>query len=300
MASNCAGPNRPKEQQAQPEQSENRRDFLAGLMLSTAAGIMGHTAARVVRTSSGEYDDSPAPQPLKSPIPEIREATPSAIDRQESSVALAVEVVPATTASANAIELIKGFEKCELRAYRCPAGVPTIGYGHTRGVKMGDTLAGVRAAEHLLKQDIEEHCRQVRSVFKDVPLTQGQFDALVSASYNSWCLKGGKSGFAKHAQTELAKLNASEDPAERLASLQSVVSYLSSYNRSNGKMLDGLLRRRLSEGLLMAGDSNPLVSLTEYFALKERSCINLNNSHPTPSQLAPEMVRCLFKRRGVE
>ena len=73
------------------------------------------------------------------------------------------------------------FEGLRLEAYRDAAGVLTIGYGHTRGVKMGDKISASWARE-LLRQDIERAARQVARL--GVCRTQGQLDALVSFAFN--------------------------------------------------------------------------------------------------------------------
>lgn len=80
------------------------------------------------------------------------------------------------------IDLIKKFEGCSLRAYKCPAGVWTIGYGHTNKVFADDVITQ-EEAETLLRQDLIIHCNNVSKLVK-VPLTQNQFDALVSFEYN--------------------------------------------------------------------------------------------------------------------
>ena len=72
-------------------------------------------------------------------------------------------------------------EGCRLTAYRDAAGVPTIGYGHTKGVRMGDHISAYWARE-LLKMDIEDTERAVREL--DVARTEGQLDALVSLAFN--------------------------------------------------------------------------------------------------------------------
>lgn len=80
-------------------------------------------------------------------------------------------------------EKIKGWEGCRLTAYRCPAGVPTIGYGHTGpDVKMGQTITKAEA-DALFTHDIEAFAERVGRI---VPpgLSQCQFDALVSLAYN--------------------------------------------------------------------------------------------------------------------
>jgi lysozyme len=74
------------------------------------------------------------------------------------------------------------FEQRRLTAYLCPAGVPTIGWGHTKGVKLGDTCS-VQQADIWLTQDLEDAAAAVSSLVH-VPLTQGQFDALTDFVFN--------------------------------------------------------------------------------------------------------------------
>ena len=76
---------------------------------------------------------------------------------------------------------MKEFEGCRLQAYQDAAGVWTIGYGHTRGVRRGDRITQWLADEYL-RTDIEEAERQVLSL--GLSLTQGQLDALVSFVFN--------------------------------------------------------------------------------------------------------------------
>lgn len=213
-------------------------------------------------------------------------------------------LVGATELSANVVTLIKGFEKLELSAYICPGGACTIGYGHTRGVKKGDRLSSPEKAEQLLIKDMDIHRREVLRVFDNIPLTQPQLDALTSASFNCGCLtsKSGLSGFASYARIEIPKLNQSTnpaaiDPAERAETLHGIVRYLSQYNRASGKFLDGLLRRRLSEGRLMAGDQDPVVSPDEYKKLKNEAFERLGTKNPTPAALVNSMVAQLFKKQ---
>ena len=60
--------------------------------------------------------------------------------------------------SQNGIHIIKQFEGCRLAAYKCAAGVPTIGYGHTAGVKMGQTITQEQADSRPLKADLPPGC----------------------------------------------------------------------------------------------------------------------------------------------
>ena len=72
-------------------------------------------------------------------------------------------------------------EGCRLTAYRDAAGVPTIGYGHTKGVRMGDRISPLWAKE-LLQMDVDETERKVREL--GVARTEGQLDALTSFAFN--------------------------------------------------------------------------------------------------------------------
>lgn len=87
------------------------------------------------------------------------------------------------TTSDAGIRFIKSFEGFRASAYYNYAGEPwTIGYGHTRGVKEGDTCT-LAEAESYLKDDLKEFEKAINSLVK-VPLKQNQFDALVSFVFN--------------------------------------------------------------------------------------------------------------------
>ena len=72
-------------------------------------------------------------------------------------------------------------EGCRLAAYRDAAGVPTIGYGHTAGVRMGDRISQ-QQAKALLREDAEAVMRLVRAL--DVARTEAQLEALTSFAFN--------------------------------------------------------------------------------------------------------------------
>lgn len=84
--------------------------------------------------------------------------------------------------SQEGIDLIKGFEGCSLTAYSDSNGVPTIGYGHTSGVTMGWVISQAQANQFLF-DDLEQFETYV-SDYVTIPITQHQFDALVSFTYN--------------------------------------------------------------------------------------------------------------------
>jgi len=85
-------------------------------------------------------------------------------------------------ASQACVDLIKRCESLSLDAYLCPAGAATIGWGHTRGVHLGQSISP-SFADALLQEDIEA-VEEELSLMLRVPVTQGQWDALVSLCFN--------------------------------------------------------------------------------------------------------------------
>ena len=134
--------------------------------------------------------------------------------------------------SARGLDLICEFEGCRLQAYRCPAGVVTLGFGHTKGVKMGDRLPNIAAAKKLLQQDLDNE--YIPGVLKSVrvPLTQNQLDALVSLCYNI-----GVGAIAK--STLVRKLNSGD--------IQGAANEFLKWDKAGGRTLPGLTRRRVAE-----------------------------------------------------
>jgi lysozyme len=109
--------------------------------------------------------------------------------------------------SDHGIRVIKNFEGLLLTAYRDIAGIWTIGYGSTRyhdgkAIKPGDKLANEAQATALFNNTLAQYVDAVNSYVK-VPLTQNQFDALVSFTYN-------EGTGALRSSTLLKKLNASD------------------------------------------------------------------------------------------
>ena len=136
------------------------------------------------------------------------------------------------TASQAAIDLIKSFESLRLEAYRCPAGVWTIGWGHTTGAHEGMRITE-KAAEELLRRDIAQVELDLGPVIH-AALTQGQFDALVSLGFNV-----GASRLPAIAPRLVAKVNAGD--------YAGAADQLLNITRANGQVLPGLVRRRKAE-----------------------------------------------------
>jgi GH24 family phage-related lysozyme (muramidase)/nucleoid-associated protein YgaU len=145
--------------------------------------------------------------------------------------------------SENGVKMIEGFEGGPyLNAYPDPAtgGAPwTIGYGHTGGVTPGEHITQAQA-EQFLKNDLKTAENAVRNSVH-VPITQNQFDACVSLAFNI-----GGSGFANSAIA--SRLNAGNYSGAQQA--------FAEYNHANGKVLEGLTRRRATEAALF-GNSAP-------------------------------------------
>ena len=149
------------------------------------------------------------------------------------------------------LALIKEFEGCKLQSYKCPAGVWTIGIGSTRyadgtPVKANQALPGEAAAMALLKDTITQYELDVTSLVK-VPITQNQFDALVSFAYN-FGSDIDKDDIAEGLgdSTLLKKLNVGD--------YAGAAKEFHKWNKSGGKPLAGLTRRRNAEAELFLSE----------------------------------------------
>lgn len=129
-------------------------------------------------------------------------------------------------------KLIKEFEGCRLEAYKCSAGVPTIGYGHTSGVKMGDRITQQRADE-LFDEDFAKFEREVRRLTAKVQLSNTQAGALTSFAFNLGV------GALKDSTLLKRVLSNPADPDIRNQFMRWV--------NAGGKQLEGLKRRRKAE-----------------------------------------------------
>ena len=136
------------------------------------------------------------------------------------------------------VRLVQEFEGCKLDAYRCPAGIPTIGYGATGpDIRMGMTWTQEQADERLA-DDLSKFSDGVDRLVR-VPLTGNQFAALVSFAYNVGL--GALAG-----STLLRKLNAGD--------YQGAADQLPRWNKGGGRVLSGLVRRRAAERELFLSD----------------------------------------------
>jgi GH24 family phage-related lysozyme (muramidase) len=135
--------------------------------------------------------------------------------------------------SPNGIKFIKLEEGLSLTSYLCPAGVWTVGYGHTRHARSGMKITEAEA-EGLLYADLVAFERAVNELVK-VPIDQHQFDALVSFVFNV-----GVSAFSK--STLLKLLNQGDYLGAKEQFLR--------WNKAGGQVLPGLANRRRRESAL--------------------------------------------------
>jgi lysozyme len=142
------------------------------------------------------------------------------------------------------LNLIKEFEGCELKAYKDAVGVWTIGYGHTAAAGNPKPVSGMvitaKQAEDLLLKDLVKYENAVKKYVK-VPLTDNQYGALVSFTYNL-----GEGNFSK--STLLKKVNAKD--------FAGAANEFAKWNKAGGKVLNGLTRRRAAEAALFKRPGN--------------------------------------------
>lgn len=147
---------------------------------------------------------------------------------------MATPSTPLTPSDA-CFNLIKSFEGLRLKAYLCPAGVPTIGYGSTgRDIKLGMVWTIVQA-DGRLRADVASFSLGVRALLGKIVTSQGELDALVSFAYN--CGLGALKG------STLLKKHLKGDKAG--AKLE-----FGKWVKGGGKVLPGLVRRRAAEAAL--------------------------------------------------
>lgn len=129
------------------------------------------------------------------------------------------------------LELLKKFEGCKLKTYRCVAGVLTIGYGHTgKDVTEGKVITQ-QEADELLAKDLQRFEEGVADLLR-VKVTENQFSALVSFAYNIGLN-------ALSGSTLLKKLNEGDT--------EGAAAQFVRWNKAGGKAVQGLTNRREAE-----------------------------------------------------
>ena len=253
--------------------------------------------------SAAKWTDKQAPQPHQ--IAAWTAAWAWLTPEQQSEFLELFRAAPATPAAPwlePALKIIREFEGLRLEAYRCPAGVPTIGYGATRlidaPVRMGDKITQ-QMAEELL-------CNQVENLFAPglfglLPLMKtwkpNQQAALVSWAFNV--------GLGAVEESTLRKrLAAGEAPSVV------VPQELPKWDKADGKTLEGLARRRAAEVRLFTGDTEqqqqpakltpsssfsahitPHITLGEFALNQEVRRFNAQHQLNTAAELAAFMER---------
>lgn len=132
-----------------------------------------------------------------------------------------------------ALDFIRNEEGCKLKAYLCPAGRWTIGYGHTAGVTEGMVISQANA-EDLLRADVIDVAQRMSSYIK-APVTKWQYIALVSLSFNIGDLR-------RKAPKLLHNLNSRQEDKAAHEFLDIC--------QAGGKVVPGLKRRREKEAKL--------------------------------------------------
>ena len=169
--------------------------------------------------------------------------------------------------------LLKKFEGCKLTAYRCPANVCTIGYGHTSAAGAPMVTDGMKItqqqAEDILSRDLVKYETAVHNMLHQ-PLNQRQFDVLVDFAYNV--------GIGNlQSSTLLKKVNA--------AKFDEVPAELMKWTKGGGKVLPGLVRRRQAESAWWSSG--------EPVALSEKIEAPNNDEHEQRSDPDPVPVRTM-------
>ena len=140
-------------------------------------------------------------------------------------------------ASIDAYELIKQFEGLRLEAYLCPAGIWTIGYGHTSGVSPNSFIT-IQEADEYLHRDVATIEMKLNKL--NLILRQCQWDAIISFVFNV-----GIGNFKS--STLLAKIRTNPDD-------NSIMDEFLRWVYANGKVMRGLQKRRLTEMKLYFSD----------------------------------------------
>ena len=140
-------------------------------------------------------------------------------------------------ASVDAYELIKQFEGLRLKAYLCPAGIWTIGYGHTSGVSPNSFIT-IQEADEYLHRDVATIEMKLNKL--NLILRQCQWDAIISFVFNV-----GIGNFKS--STLLAKIRINPED-------NSIMDEFLRWVYANGKVMKGLQKRRLAEMKLYFSD----------------------------------------------
>lgn len=156
----------------------------------------------------------------------------SKVEEEKTETETVTQIYKDMVISNNGLNLIKHYEGLRLKAYKCPANVMTIGYGHTKGVKETDEITeGV--AENYLREDLKPIENYLNA---ELILTQNQFDALCS-----FCFNVGLGAFQKSTLLKKIKANAAK---------HEIYEEITKWRYIGKQVSQGLLNRRIAEGNL--------------------------------------------------
>ena len=144
--------------------------------------------------------------------------------------------------SSNGLKLIKRFEGCQLKAYKCASGVWTIGYGHAYGVKSTNVITQAKA-EELLVEDLEKFEKRVDKYKTTYNWNQNEYDAMVSFAFNIG--------------------NIDQLTANGIRTKEQIAEKMLLYNRAGGKVLSGLNERRKAERELFLTKVAPVQPISD-------------------------------------
>ena len=188
------------------------------------------------------------------------------------------------------LNLIKRYEGCKLKAYKCSAGVWTIGYGNTKyqdgtSVKEGDVITQQQADE-LFKVIVDNFEYQVKMIIGDrlkTILPETSISALVSLAYNI-----GVGAFAKSTLLKVIKENKND--------LKGIINQWVRWNRANGVVLKGLTNRRYDEVVLYIEGILSQYSIDE--KLKKFPYLYVPNDKEKKNESLMKVIKML-KNKGV-
>lgn len=173
------------------------------------------------------------------------------IDTAKALISKITGKPPLMVASMKALEIIKHYEGLAriggdglVHAYICPAGKPTIGYGATRNVHLGDVMT-IESAVARLIEDVKIVERELQKIIT-VPIKQCQFDAITAWAYNIGTAKASTSSLVRYMNTKKPELAASE--FERWNKAMTTVGGIKAM-----RPLEGLAKRRKTEALCFLG-----------------------------------------------
>lgn len=191
-------------------------------------GLLDDLKLRFTVQGSRIEPEVPDDEPTE-PVEAIKPAIPKPLISQPQ---------PFRVVSPKGLALIKQFEGLRLKAYKCPAGVWTLGYGETRGIRPGMVWTREQAEKALI-EGVKPYANTVAKAIGKVPTTQNEYDAMVSFCFNVGDGAFRKSSVLRHHVRGQKKLAADA---------------FMKWVKGGGRTLPGLVRRRKAERALYLSD----------------------------------------------